>query len=608
MSWGFSVWLLDPMIDTNRLKTESRVAFMGKETIQADTVAEAYLSLLADRGVDYLFGNAGTDFASVIEALSKAQLGEAKAPIPVTVPHENVAVAMAHGYYLATGRMQAVMLHVSVGTANGVCGIMNAARERVPMLFSAGRTPITEGDLPGARSIYIHWAQEMFDQASMVRELVKWDYELRNEDQLETVVDRALNVAMSEPRGPVYLTLPREILAQEPGAFSFDSPTRRLPACTGGPNLEAVDQVATLLAKAQNPLIITSSFGQNAEDVSALENLAEKYAIPVVCYRPRYVCLPTAHPMHVGFEPGGRIGEADVILTIEADTPWIPSLHKLNPNAKVIQVGVDPLFTNYPIRGFASDITIAADPAETVRAIADAMEESAKGAAKRIDNTRKSVSAQRAEVAQNQAKALERQSTGGPMEYPWVAHCIGQVMDDNDALVSESQLPVGFLGSRKAGTVFGTSPAGGLGWGNGAALGLQLADTSRRVFNIAGDGSYMFGNPTPAHFVGAAMELPVCTIILNNRMWGSVRKATLGLHPEGAASRLNRSPLTALEPNPDFEKIVEASGGYGERVDNAEDLPGALDRALDAVADKRQAVLNVQTIYDDAQALADARR
>ena len=91
-------------------------------------------------------------------------------------------------------------------------------------------------------------------------------------------------------------------------------------------------------------------------------------------------------------------------------------------------------------------------------------------------------------------------------------------------------------------------------------------------------------------------------------MWGSVRKATLGLHPEGAASRLNRSPLTALEPNPDFEKIVEASGGYGERVDNAEDLPGALDRALDAVADKRQAVLNVQTIYDDAQALGDARR
>ena len=582
---------------------------MGKQTIQADTVAEAYLAVLADRGVDYLFGNAGTDFASVIEALSKAQLGESKAPTPVTVPHENTAVAMAHGYYLATGRPQAVMLHVSVGTANGVCGIMNAARERVPMLFSAGRTPLNEEGPPGSRSIYIHWAQEMFDQAGMVRELVKWDYELRNAQQLETVVDRALTVAMTEPRGPVYLTLPREILAENPGEFSYDSPTRRQPAKAGAPNANDVDQAADLLANAKNPMIIASSYGQHPEDVAALAEFAEQYAIPVVCYRPRYVCLPTDHPMHVGFEPGGRIGSADVILTLESDTPWIPSLHKLNPDCKVIQAGVDPIFSNYPIRGFPSDITIAADPAETVRALGGAMGDRTKNAAARIDGTRKQVAEQRAEVAENQAALLKRQSTGGPMEYSWVAHCIGQVMNDDDVLVSESQLPVGFLGPRKAGGIFGTSPAGGLGWGNGAALGLQLADSKRRVFNVAGDGSYMFGNPTPAHFVGASMELPVCTIILNNRMWGSVRKATLGLHPDGAASRLNRSPLTALEPNPDFEKIVEASGGYGERVDNAEDLPAALERALKAVdVEKRQAVLNVQTIYDDAQALADARR
>ena len=189
------------------------------EVKQAETTAEAYLALLADRGVDYLFGNAGTDFASIIEALSKAQLGEAKAPIPVTVPHENVAVSMAHGYYLVTGRPQAVMVHVTVGTANAVCGIMNAARERVPILFAAGRTPINEDGALGARSIYIHWAQEMFDQASMVRELVKWEYELRNPEQLETVVDRAVSLAMTEPKGPIYLQLPREALAKSPRRF-----------------------------------------------------------------------------------------------------------------------------------------------------------------------------------------------------------------------------------------------------------------------------------------------------------------------------------------------------------------------------------------------------
>jgi acetolactate synthase-1/2/3 large subunit len=105
------------------------------------------------------------------------------------------------------------------------------------------------------------------------------------------------------------------------------------------------------------------------------------------------------------------------------------------------------------------------------------------------------------------------------------------------------------------------------------------------------------------------MELPVLTLILNNHMWGSVRKATLGLYPDGAASRLNRSPLTVLEPTPSFEKVVEASGGNGENVAAAEDLPGAIERALKAVeVEKRQAVLNIQTAYDDSEALADARR
>lgn len=577
---------------------------MPQQTIKADTTAEAYLTLLADRGIDYLFGNAGTDFASIIEALSKAQLGESRAPTPVTVPHENVGVAMAHGYYLATGRPQAVMVHVSVGTANAVCGIMNAARERVPIIFAAGRTPITEGDLPGARSIYIHWAQEMFDQAGMVREIVKWDYELRNLEQLETVVDRAVSVAMSQPRGPIYLTLPRELLAEEPGDWSYTSPGVVNAAATPAPDPATVDRVADMLSRAKNPLIISSSFGQNPDDVPALADLAEKYAIPVVCYRPRYVNLPTAHPMHAGFEPGGLIDEADVILTVEADTPWIPSLHTPNPDAPIIQIGVDPLFTNYPIRGFRSDIAIAADPAATLQAINGAM-----GKATNVDERRKAMAEKKAAVAEAMAATVEKQKTGGPMEYQWLAHCLGQVMDDGDKLVSESQLPIGFLGSRNPGTLFGTSPAGGLGWGLGAALGVKLGTPDNRVISVVGDGSYMFGNPTPAHFVSAAMDLPFLTVIINNRMWGSVRKSTLGLHPDGAASRLNRSPLTSLEPNPDFEKVVEASGGYGERVDNAEDLPAALDRALHAIdVEKRQAVLNVQTIYDDAQALADARR
>ncbi|MCZ6522339.1 MAG: thiamine pyrophosphate-binding protein, partial [Alphaproteobacteria bacterium] len=170
---------------------------MARRTTTVESAAEALLLVLAERGVDYLFGNAGTDFPPLIEALAKAAGAPSRAPVPIAVPHENLAVAMAHGFYLVSGRPQAVMLHVNVGTANAICGLLNAARENVPMLVAAGRTPIAEDGAFGARSVFIHWGQEMFDQAGMVREIVKWDYELRTPDQVEAVVDRALSIAMS---------------------------------------------------------------------------------------------------------------------------------------------------------------------------------------------------------------------------------------------------------------------------------------------------------------------------------------------------------------------------------------------------------------------------
>ena len=179
-----------------------------------DSVATAYLGLLAERGVEYLFGNAGTDFAPIIEAYAEAEQKGTRVPQPILATHENLAVTMAHGYAMVSRRIPAVMVHVSVGTANMVCAAMNAARENIAILLTAGRSPITEGGLLGSRDGYIHWAQEMYDQAGMIRELVKWDYELRNAEQLETVVDRALSIAGTEPRGPVYLSLPREVLAR----------------------------------------------------------------------------------------------------------------------------------------------------------------------------------------------------------------------------------------------------------------------------------------------------------------------------------------------------------------------------------------------------------
>src|SRR6187401_998119 len=174
---------------------------------------EVFLRALAEHGVDYFFANPGTDFPPIVEAFGRARGSNAKMPRPVLVPHENLAVAMAHGAYIITGRPQAVMVHVNVGTGNTLNNLINLSRDRVPLILAAGRTPVTEKGSFGSRSRQIHWGQEMFDQAGMVREIVKWDYELRMPGQIADVVARAHEMTMTTPRGPVYLVLPREPLS-----------------------------------------------------------------------------------------------------------------------------------------------------------------------------------------------------------------------------------------------------------------------------------------------------------------------------------------------------------------------------------------------------------
>jgi acetolactate synthase-1/2/3 large subunit len=281
-----------------------------------------------------------------------------RAPKPLIATHENLAMSMAHGYAAASSKVPAVMVHVSVGTANALCGVFNAARVNVPILFTAGRSPLTEEGLPGARDTYIHWAQEMFDQAGMLREMVKWEYELRNGVQLETVVDRALTIATSSPRGPVYLSLPREVLAAPLPGFAYDSPARRVAASPPAPDEAALAQAARLLAAARNPVIVTADTGRDRAAVPALAAFAEQFAIPVIEHRQRYLNLPADHPCHLGYNPGVVLGDADAVLVIDCDVPWTPSRQAPPPECQVIHIGVDPLFSRYPIRGFACDVAI----------------------------------------------------------------------------------------------------------------------------------------------------------------------------------------------------------------------------------------------------------
>lgn len=565
---------------------------MARKQMAVDSIAEAYLTLLAERGVEYLFANAGTDFAPLVEAFAKAAGSGVRVPKPVLAAHENLALSMAHGWAMVTGRVPAVMVHVSVGTANAICGVFNAARDNIPVLFTAGRSPLTEAGLPGARDVYIHWAQEMFDQAGMVRELVKWDYELRNGEQLETVVDRALAVATTEPRGPVYLSLPREVLAAPLPGFFYDQPPRRVAAAAPGPDPNAIDEAARILAGAQNPLIITASAGRDPAAVAALGELAERFALPVVQHRPRHLSLPAAHPCHLGYDAGPYLADSDAILVLECDVPWVPQLKAPGADCRVIHLGIDPLFQRYPIRGFPCDLAVTAAPVVALPALSAALERHSRRDA--VSARRQRLDERREALQAGWRRAREAAQRRRPIDMAWASACIGAAKPEDAILVNEYTLLSEHCGTNLPGTYFGSSPASGLGWGGGAALGAKLACPDRLVIAVLGDGSHLFGNPVALHHAAAAHDLPVLFVIMNNSMWGAVRRATMGMYPQGEAMRSNKPPLIDLDRLPAFEQVCAAAGGYGERVEDPAQLPAALDRALHAVTvEKRQALLNV---------------
>jgi acetolactate synthase-1/2/3 large subunit len=556
-----------------------------------DMTAESFLGRLAERGVEYVFANAGTDFAPIIEAISRNSGGR-KFPRFVTVPHENVAMAMANGYYRLAGKPAAVMVHVTVGTANTVCGLMNMARDNVPVLLCAGRTPLTETGHDASRNGAIHWGQESFDQGGMVREFVKWDYELRAGQPAGALVDRALDIAMTEPRGPVYMCLPREVLADDAVPMRRDN-VRPLGAATPAPAQRVIEEAAAMLAKAEYPLIVTAALGRSAEAVSALADLAQDFAIPVVQPFATDLNLPTDHPMHLGFETGAHLAQADVILVINSGVPWMPKMTKPKASAKVIHMSVDPLVSRHPFREYEADLLVAGDPITGLKMLRQALAGAAKAKNGALDSRRKTVAAARDDMFTKREKFALSVKDQAPIHPAWLAYCLNKAKAKDAIIVNELGTSAARLDLTTPLSFLGTGLAGGLGSGIGTALGAKLAAPKREVIVCVGDGSYMFGNPVPYHFVSRAENLPTLTVVANNHQWLAVRMSTLAVYPDGAAAKANVMPVQDLNPSPDFEKVVESCGGYGEKVDGPDNLTPALTRALDKVRSGTQALLNV---------------
>jgi acetolactate synthase-1/2/3 large subunit len=567
---------------------------MAKRTIRVETVGQALLEILRERGVEYVIGNA---FTSIIDGFAKLEAEGKSTPRPVMVPHEQVAVAMAHGFYAVTGRPQVAIVYSTPGTANAAGALINASRARVPVIVLAARSALTDdGSMPGSRDIHVQWAQESYDQAGMVREYVKWDYELRQPAQLESVVDRALELALDEPRGPVYLSLPRDVIAQPLEEFTLATPSRREVVCGRYPDPKRIEQAAEILAQARRPLVITSELGRNPAAVDGLVSLADAGAVEVVEASPTHANFPADHPCHAGYVFGSAlhpaIPKADALLVVDCDVPWFPARVSIRERTKVIQLATDPFFGRYPMRNFRCDVPIAADPAVALPLLAKALRRKVQKTV--VAARRKTLASRHKATRAAWDKAARDESKRTPIGFQWAARCVGELLGPDTILVNEYPLDLRHAPPPAPGTYLGPSHSAGLGWGFGAALGAQLGAPDKTVIVTLGDGSYIFGVPTACHHVARSHELPLLTIVFDNAAWDEVSNSTRNVHPDGWAATTANFPMVSMGLSPRFEEIVRAFDGHGERVERPEDLPAALERALDVVRrERRQALVNV---------------
>lgn len=565
------------------------------------TAAHYFLEGMTELGLDYVFSNLGTDHVSLIEELARWDQAGRAHPQMVLCPHENVAIHMAAGYAAITGRGQAVLVHVDAGTANAAMGMHNMFRTRLPVMLMAGKAPYTlRGELTGSRDNYVHFVQDPFDMASLVRPYVKWEYSLPSGVVAKEVLRRGHSVMHSDPPGPVYLTLPRETLAQQVDPASVRSfPAERYGAvCAGGIEPERAQAIAEELMRAEAPMVVTSYLGRKAQAVHALQELAELCGIRVFEFSPSYLCISRDSPCFGGFDPSQGMSNADLGLLLDVDVPWLPKFVQENPATRWLHVDVDPIKQDLPMWGFATDLRVQADCASVLRQV------SAIVRARADERFRQKVAQRIAAWADiNQARqsslvqAAAQEGQPGAISAAYLCATLSSVLAPEDIVINEAirNAPVLLNQIRRTLplTLLGVA-GGGLGYSGGLALGAKLASPKTRVVQIVGDGGFHFSTPTSVYATAQRYKLPIFTVVLDNGGWQAVKEAVLRVYPQGVAKQSDQFQARLQGEHRHFEQVAQAFGAYGECVSDPSALPGAIARCLKALDEGRSAVLNAQ--------------
>ena len=564
------------------------------------TASTAFLETLMEAGVTHLFVNFGSDHPGLIEAIAEARAKGRPVPRVITCPNEMAGMSAAQGFAQVSGQAQAVIVHVECGTQALAGAVHNAARGRVPMLIFAGASPFTqEGELRGSRNEFIQWIQDVHDQRGIVRGYMKYDNEVRTGRNVKQLVHRAMQFAGSEPRGPVYLMGAREVMEEElaepvtidPGQWGVLAPAA-LPEAAVGTILDAV-------AKAERPLVVTSYVGRNPEAVPELVRFCERLGIGVLESVPNAMNFPHDHPLYRGNqwnEPrqNAALAEADCVIVIDSDVPWIPTISKPAADATIIHLDVDPLKEAMPLWYIGARHAFRTDAA-TALAQLNARLDARQPAAEIVERR----SRHHAAASAARREGLVALEAGAPdaITPEFATACVRRHIDADTIVLNEgiTNYPVIFNHMRMTapGSIF-TSGGGSLGWNGGAAVGAKLAAPEKTVVAMTGDGSYMFSVPSSVHWMAAKYGTPFVQIVYNNRGWKAPRFSAMGVHPDGYASRADDLDI-GFDPPPRYADIAAAAGGaHARRVERPDEMEAAVAEAFDMVRNQgRSAVLDV---------------
>ena len=564
----------------------------------ADEWSDALVASMKLGGIDHLFFVSGFELAFLPEAIVKAQNLGRPAPRLMTMMHESVALNAAVGYSMLTGRPAATAVHIDVGTLHFGAALHAAWHDRCPLLLTAGAGPRAfPGSMRGARDLFIHWVQEARDLGGIVRQYTKMEHRLEHQDNPGLTISRMLQVAMSEPQGPVFLCMPRETaMLPLPGVARFPTRDRMGLARPTWPDPDDARSIAQWLVASQNPVLFTARIGQDPAAIPEFVRLAELLAIPVMESSPLATRMnfPATHPLY-GCGPSAR--DADVVLVAEDLTPVTPGVNSPGADAKIAWISVDPVHSRYKTMEYRADLWLACAPANAARAICAEAE-------KLLDRTSLSRIADRRRRLEERSRQLwsdeeARALADGRLSHAtgrWTSYQLGKILP-RDAIIVNDGLSNGDFVRTYArrdlpGTYLRTGSSAG-GWGSGAALGAKIGAPDRDVVLTSGDGFFVFGSPTAALWGARYHKAPFLSVIFVNQCYTTGTAGLKASYPDGYAARTNEYPGGTFDPAPNFAKLAESVDGYGENVTEASEVGPALERGLREVRNGSPAVIAV---------------